>query len=30
MQRLADKKANLLDRAIGAENLIANLNDLPF
>jgi hypothetical protein len=30
MQRLADRKANLLDRAIGAENLIANLNDLPF
>lgn len=30
MEKLANKKASLLDIAIGAENLLADLNDLPF
>ena len=30
MEKLANKKASLLDVAIGAENLLADLNDLPF
>ena len=30
MEKLANRKASLLDVAIGAENLLADLNDLPF
>jgi len=30
MEKLANRKATLLDVAIGAENLLADLNDLPF
>lgn len=30
LEKLATRRATLLDRAIGAENLLANLNDLPF
>ena len=30
IEKLANKKAALLDRAIGADNLLINLNDLPF
>ena len=30
MEKLANRKATLLDVAIGAENLLINLNDLPF
>ena len=30
LEKLAKRKATLLDIAIGAENLLINLNDLPF
>jgi hypothetical protein len=30
MEKLANRKASLLDIAIGAENLLVDLNDLPF
>lgn len=30
LEKLANEKATLLDKAIGAENLLADLNDLPF
>ena len=30
LEKLANRKATLLDKAIGAENLLADLNDLPF
>ena len=30
MEKLANRKASVLDMAIGAENLLADLNDLPF
>jgi hypothetical protein len=30
MEKLANKKAEALDRILNAQNLIINLNDLPF
>ena len=30
IEKLANKKAELLDKAIGADDLLVNLNDLPF
>ena len=30
MEKLATKKAEALDRALNAQNLLINLNDLPF
>jgi len=30
MEKLANKKVEALDRALNAENLLINLNDLPF
>ena len=30
MEKLANKKAELLDKAINAQDLVINLNDLPF
>lgn len=30
MEKLATKKAEVLDRALNAQNLLINLNDLPF